>query len=289
MPRERLGPWIAAGVIAVIAIAGISALIVQAFDDGDSDDGQILSIERDGTKLRLELDLGAFGLDEDDLDALEDGDLGLLRALLARIGVAGEDLDFEPGGLDALRDLFGGNRDSAERDEQLPRQSDRVPQARPPTTLFRLDPDGRFHLVEPDSMPFHDRGFLLGVGLNEDLVVQQLAPGSAALEAGVEAGDAIRTVNGEPVATVEELRQAIAEVEPGATYTLGIVRGDAALTLDVTRPVVTAGTIDGERLRELMEALRSGRIELEDVPPQLRPLLPQFDPREAAPQPAPSS
>lgn len=294
MPRERLAPWIAAGVIAVIAIAGVTALLVQAFDDDDSSDGQILSIERDGTKLRLELDLGALGLDEEDLDALEEGDLSLLRALLARIGFADEDLDFEPGGLGALRDLFG-DRDGELRGDELgqllrrlleERERDQQPRPRPRLDRFRFDGP-----VLPDTDGFQfrfDQGPLLGVGLNEELVVQQVAPGSPADDAGVEVGDAIRSVDGEPVADVAALRAAIAAVEPGATYELGIARGDAALTLEVTRPETLTGAIDGQRLRELIEGLRSGRIELEDVPPQLRPLLEQFALPERAPRPAPS-
>jgi membrane-associated protease RseP (regulator of RpoE activity) len=292
MPRERLGPWIAAGVIAVIAVAGVTALVVQAFDDDDSSDGQLLSIERDGTKLRLELDLGPLGIDEDDLDALEEGDLSLLRALLARIGFADEDLDFEPGGLGALRDLFG-DRDGELRGDALRqllqrmlREGERDLQPRPGPLLDRFRFDGP--VFPDDAFPFRfDQGPLLGVGLNDQLVVQQVAPGSPAAEAGVEVGDAIRSVDGEPVADVDALREAIAAVEPGASYELGIARGDAALTLDVTRPETIAGAIDGQRLRELIEGLRSGRIELEDVPPQLRPLLEQFALPELAPRPAP--
>jgi membrane-associated protease RseP (regulator of RpoE activity) len=282
MTRERLGPWIAAAVVAVIAIAGLTALVVQAVDDGDSDEGQILSIERDGTKLRLELDLAAFGLDEEDLDNLDDGDLGLLRALLARIGFAEEDLDFERGGLDALRDLFGNRADRS--GAEFGRE--RAPQAAP---LQRFRFDGAPLVPNGDHLQFRfGQGTLLGVALDEALEVTEVLPGSPAAEAGVEVGDAILSVNGAPVASVQELRQAIAEVEPGAIYELGIARGDAALTLDVTRPDVLTGAIDGERLRELMEGLRSGRIELEDVPPPLRPLLGQFAPRELPPQPAPS-
>lgn len=289
MPRERMAPWIAAGVIAAIAIAGVTALVVQAFDD-DSSDGQIFSIERDGTKLRLELDLGALGLDEEDLDALEEGDLSLLRALLARIGFADEDLDFEPGGLGALRDLFG-DRDGELRGDELGQllrrlleERERGPQPQPGPRLDRFRFDGQPVFPDDGGFPFRfDQGLLLGVGLNEQLVVQQVAPGSPADEAGVEVGDAIRSVDGEPVADVAALREAIAAVDPGATYELGIARGDAALTLEVTRPDTLAGAIDGQRLRQLIEALRSGRIALEDVSPQLRPLLEQF----ALPEPAP--
>ena len=61
-------------------------------------------------------------------------------------------------------------------------------------------------------------GVGVGVGSDGGLVVEDVAPGSPADEAGIEPGDVIERVDGERVRTVEELRGALAAVEPGAQY-----------------------------------------------------------------------
>ena len=93
------------------------------------------------------------------------------------------------------------------------------------------------------------------------------------------------------MSNIGALRDALAHVEPGATFHLGVVRGDAVLTLDVERPEVQAGAIgdiDERQLRELIERLQRGEIRLEQLPLQLRQLLERFAPREQAPQRVPS-
>ena len=137
-----------------------------------------------------------------------------------------------------------------------------------------------------EGAPLPDGGFrfdlgggpILGVSVDQALVVTAVAPSSPAAAAGVEVGDAIRSVDGASVATFPELRAALTAVEPGAIYVLGVVRGDAAVDLEVERPRSLArdalpGDIAPERLRGLLEGLRSGRLSLEDVPPELRDFL----------------
>ncbi len=314
MPRERLAPWIAAAVIGVIAIAGIGALIVQAFDDDDGDETQLISIERDGSKLRLELDLEALGLDEDDIAAFEDGalnfgelnfdELGLaLLQLLPLLGFEAEDLDFERGSFDSLRDLFGDRDGSEDGDRaefgelsELGEQLRRLLEDRERnggTELAPLLERLREQAPTPDLDRFEfriDPRPLLGVSVDNELAVIEVTPGSAADAAGVEHGDVIRSVDGHAVANIGELREAIAAVEPSSTYELDLVRGDALVTLEVDRPEGLTGTnfqgldIDPERLRGLIEGLRSGRIDLEDVPEQIRPLLQRLAPLELTPQ-----
>ncbi len=314
MPRERLAPWIAAAVIGVIAIAGIGALIVQAFDDDDGDETQLISIERDGSKLRLELDLEALGLDEDDIAAFEDGalnfgelnfdELGLaLLQLLPLLGFEAEDLDFERGSFDSLRDLFGDRDGSEDGDRaefgelsELGEQLRRLLEDRERnggTELAPLLERLREQAPTPDLDRFEfriDPRPLLGVSVDNELAVIEVTPGSAADAAGVEHGDVIRSVDGHAVANIGELREAIAAVEPSSTYELDLVRGDALVTLEVDRPEGLTGTnfqgldIDPERLRGLIEGLRSGRIDLEDVPEQIRPLLQRLTPLELTPQ-----
>ena len=314
MPRERLAPWIAAAVIGVIAIAGIGALIVQAFDDDDGDETQLISIERDGSKLRLELDLEALGLDEDDIAAFEDDalnfgelnfdELGLaLLQLLPLLGFEAEDLDFERGSFDSLRDLFGDRDGSEDGDRaefgelsELGEQLRRLLEDRERnggTGLAPLLERLREQAPTPDLDRFEfriDPRPLLGVSVDNELAVIEVTPGSAADAAGVEHGDVIRSVDGHAVANIGELREAIAAVEPSSTYELDLVRGDALVTLEVDRPEGLTGTnfqgldIDLERLRGLIEGLRSGRIDLEDVPEQIRPLLQRLAPLELTPQ-----
>ncbi len=311
-------------MIGVIAIAGMGALIVQAFNDDDGDETQLISIERDGSKLRLELDLEALGLDEDDIAAFEDGalnfgelnfdelnfdelGLSLLLQLLPLLSFEVEDFDFERGSFDSLRDLLGdrdggedGDRaefgDLSELGEQLRRlleDRERNGGAELGPLLERL----REQAPTPDLDRFEfriDPRPLLGVSVDSELAVIEVTPGSAADAAGVERGDPIRSVDGHAVANIGALREAIAAVEPGTTYELGIVRGDALVTLEVDRPEGLTGTnfegldLDPERPRGLIEGLRSGRIDLEDVPEQLRPLLQRLAPRELTPQRAPS-
>ena len=299
MPRERLAPLLAAGVIAIVAIAAIGSLMVQAVDDDEADgDPQLISIELDGSIFRFELDLEAFGVGAGDLEGLEDGALNLeemglplLFALLAQLGATQEDLDFEVGGLDALRDLFGGGRGAggdlggiagdlmdATPAELLRRFLDGgrdpedFPEVGPLLERFRDDEDSGPRDRGDVFRPLADRP-VLGVGVNERLAVLDVFANSPAEDAGVEVGDVIRSVDGRVVSDIGALRDALAHVEPGATFHLGVVRGDAVLTLDVERPeaqVGAPGDINERQLRELIERLQRGEIRLEQLPLQLR-------------------
>ena len=55
-----------------------------------------------------------------------------------------------------------------------------------------------------------------------------------AVKAGVQSGDVIATVNGSPVADARDLARKIAGMAPGTTVKLGIVRGGAEKTLNLT-------------------------------------------------------
>lgn len=122
-------------------------------------------------------------------------------------------------------------------------------------------------------------GPVLGVTVEQidgALVVQQVAAGSPAERAGLAPGDELRSVGGEPVATVEELRDRLDAIAPGERYEVEARRDGDPLTLDVERAelaVVAAGV-----LRELLGdldfdfngALRPGRAEEEAA--RARPL-----------------
>ncbi|MDP2328289.1 MAG: PDZ domain-containing protein [Dehalococcoidia bacterium] len=83
-------------------------------------------------------------------------------------------------------------------------------------------------------------GPLLGVSVDDALAVTAVAEGSAAEDAGVQVGDRIVKVAGEPVADLAAVRAAIAAVEPGATYDLTVERDGREQTLHAVRPATPA-------------------------------------------------
>jgi len=63
---------------------------------------------------------------------------------------------------------------------------------------------------------------------SEDLqgaLVQEVFPGSAAEDAGIEAGDVIISIDGDPVADASELRNNVGLKRTGDTVTVGLIRG----------------------------------------------------------------
>ncbi|WP_313247230.1 DegQ family serine endoprotease [Stenotrophomonas rhizophila] len=65
-----------------------------------------------------------------------------------------------------------------------------------------------------------------GLGLSDSrgALVNEVVPGSAALKAGVEPGDVIRSVNGSPINTFSDLPPLIGALPPGSKVRLGVVR-----------------------------------------------------------------
>jgi S1-C subfamily serine protease len=81
-----------------------------------------------------------------------------------------------------------------------------------------------FQPIDPESMPFHF-GMPFPDGRMqpmEGVLIQQVAEESPAAEAGLSAGDLITEVDGEAVATFEELREIITNAEPGDELTLTV-------------------------------------------------------------------
>ena len=136
---------------------------------------------------------------------------------------------------------------------------------------FGVDvPDGVFESFASE--------LVLGAGVAEqdgELVVQGVAPGSPAADAGIEEGDVIESVNGEDVANLDELRDALAAIEPGDEYNLTTRRGDDSRTLDLERRELTA-----ESLGDLFEALVTP-VRVEGLPSlpriEVAPALPGGD------------
>lgn len=106
----------------------------------------------------------------------------------------------------------------------------------------RLGEDGlpalRGFAERMDALPEQLDRTYLGVNVAEEegaVVVQSVLPGGPAAEAGVQAGDTVRAVNGTAVATVDELRSALAAIEEGDTYTVDITRAGAEQRVSVQR------------------------------------------------------
>ncbi len=75
-----------------------------------------------------------------------------------------------------------------------------------------------------------DYGALVGTNDGSDAVF----PGSPAEEAGLEAGDVITALNGEPIGADTDLSMAILPYGPGDTITLTVLRGAQTIEMDVT-------------------------------------------------------
>jgi len=82
--------------------------------------------------------------------------------------------------------------------------------------------------VTPDLME------ALGLEDTSGALVASVAPGSAAEQAGMEAGDIITAVDGEPVGGTTDLRNRVGLTPLGQTIKLSFIRGGQEQTVDVT-------------------------------------------------------
>jgi serine protease Do len=101
-------------------------------------------------------------------------------------------------------------------------------------------------------------------------MVEDVTPGTPAAKAGLKAGDVIRSLDGKPVASKDELTSAIASQNPGTVVHLGILRDGKAETFTVTlgsRPA-NLGAAGGSAKAPSMSTLRG--ITVENLTPQLR-------------------
>lgn len=71
---------------------------------------------------------------------------------------------------------------------------------------------------------------------DNQVVVESVADGSIAAEAGLEDGDVITSANGTAITTLRELMEALAGAEAGEPVSLEVQRGDETLTLEVELP-----------------------------------------------------
>ncbi|MFP4512584.1 MAG: S1C family serine protease [Acidimicrobiales bacterium] len=85
-------------------------------------------------------------------------------------------------------------------------------------------------------------GFL-GVSVREAVegrpgaLVQEVTPGTPADDAGIEVGDLIVSIDGQPIRGVRDLRASILALEPGTPVTVTVVRDDSDIDLEVVLTV----------------------------------------------------
>jgi S1-C subfamily serine protease len=72
------------------------------------------------------------------------------------------------------------------------------------------------------------------LGAKQDVLVNTVAPDSAAAKTGIKVGDVITSVNGKPVEDAGELREALWDDASATKATIGLVRGGKEQSLEVT-------------------------------------------------------
>jgi len=68
----------------------------------------------------------------------------------------------------------------------------------------------------------------------QTLRIRSVSPGGSAERAGLERGDAIRSINGAPIATFRDMQRAISALRVGDTVSIGILRGERPLDISLT-------------------------------------------------------
>jgi len=98
-----------------------------------------------------------------------------------------------------------------------------------------FDMDGK--VIGINTAIFSPTGGSIGLGFAipsslAQPVVAQVEPKSAALKAGIQSGDVIKSIDGKDVATVRDLTRTIGGAQPGSTVKVGLVRDGKPMTID---------------------------------------------------------
>jgi serine protease Do len=96
-----------------------------------------------------------------------------------------------------------------------------------------------------------DAGKAQVLGLNRGALVNNVEPDSAADKAGVEVGDVIVSINGQPVATSADLPPLVGMLPPGSKAKVGVIRDGKARDITVTLGELPA---DAQRAAAAREA-----------------------------------
>ena len=87
----------------------------------------------------------------------------------------------------------------------------------------------------------------LGMKQVNGVIVSAVTPDSAADRAGIKRGDVITTFNGQPVQDYNALRNRVADMAPGSTASVGVVRDNSEKTLNVKLDEATASRTARDR------------------------------------------
>jgi Do/DeqQ family serine protease len=87
----------------------------------------------------------------------------------------------------------------------------------------------------------------LGMKQVNGVIVSAVTPDSAADRAGIKRGDVITSFNGQPVQDYNALRNRVADMTPGSTASVGIVRDNSEKTLSVKLDEATASRTARDR------------------------------------------
>ncbi|MGE0327986.1 MAG: Do family serine endopeptidase [Polyangiaceae bacterium] len=115
-------------------------------------------------------------------------------------------------------------------------------------------------------------GQALGVSATHGVVVSDMEKSGPGARAGLTQGDVILSVNGTPVESTGELRNAIAAAGSGSSVKLGVLRGKQQLSVDVT---LGEAKTKGPREKSPRAAPSSswGGVKVDELTPELRSRL----------------
>jgi serine protease DegQ len=74
----------------------------------------------------------------------------------------------------------------------------------------------------------------LGLGVEEGVALERVTPGTGADEAGLEGGDVVVEIEGQPTPAVEDLYSRLRDFQPGDTITVDFVRDGERASVEVT-------------------------------------------------------
>ena len=198
-------------ILIVTVILALAAFVVGAQDSeqpflgimfGESADGALV------TRVLRDTPAAQAGLEAGDIITALNGDNVTVETLADAVGnlSVGDTVT-----LDVMR-----NGEPLEIDATLA--------AQPETPTFQINPS---RMVRP----------WLGVGLSqsdEGIVIDNVAEGSPAADAGLQPGDMLSAINGESIETTADAATMISDLQPGDVVTLSITREGEALDIEAT-------------------------------------------------------
>lgn len=89
----------------------------------------------------------------------------------------------------------------------------------------------------------------LGLSVTSGIVVRQVIPESPALAAGLRARDVVLSIDDVPAVRVNRVLQRIAEIPPGKTVAVEVLRGQKRVRLSIKASVRPLGALEKSRFR----------------------------------------